>query len=236
MTKSFRHVLLDADGTLFDFATAERLAFQKSLAEFGVPFQESLIVDYVEINKKMWAAFERKEIEKATLVVDRFKQLFEQYAINLNCSDFNQRYLDRLADESKLYEGALAFCQKVAEKCQVIIATNGVSHVQKKRLKHSGLSAIVSQVIVSEDAGYQKPDEGFFAYSFEKAGIDSKAETVIIGDSLSSDILGGLRYGITTVWYNPNDLPNTSSIQPHYTARSYEQVLQFLFPKEKSDK
>ncbi|MFV9672965.1 MAG: HAD-IA family hydrolase, partial [Acidimicrobiia bacterium] len=59
-------------------------------------------------------------------------------------------------------------------------------------------------IVVSGEIGIAKPHTGFFDVAFERLGHPDKETTLMIGDSLTSDIAGGINYGIDTCWYAPN--------------------------------
>ena len=117
-------------------------------------------------------------------------------------------------------EGAEELCRQLTERGQrMAIITNGIKEVQFNRISRSSLYDSFECIIVSEDAGSQKPHEGIFDYAFDKLNHPDKSEVLIVGDSLTSDIQGGIRYGIDTCWYNPRKA-NPTAIQPKYEIHS----------------
>ena len=113
-----------------------------------------------------------------------------------------------------LFEGAEAVCRKLAERFDLYIVTNGFRHIQSGRLAGSPLLPLLKHVFISEDIGVEKPDPRFFDYVAEYIPNFKREAAIVIGDSLSSDILGGIQSGIDTCWYNPEGkiAPNELSI------------------------
>lgn len=132
----------------------------------------------------MWRKFENGKINKADLQIERFKRLSEEYNLKADASDFNSIYLDFLADGGYLIEGAVEVCKKLSIHCTLAIVTNGIARTQKNRLKNSAIKPYIKHIIVSEDAGYQKPHQGFFTYAFDICGQQEKDKVIIIGDNI----------------------------------------------------
>lgn len=112
---------------------------------------------------------------------------------------------------------AQALLQQLSQlpQLQLYIVSNGVAKTQNMRLQDSGFAPYFKQVFVSEAVGYQKPDVRFFDSVANNITNFDKNKTLIIGDSLTSDIQGGVNAGIDTVWYNPQHL-TTTTVQPTY--------------------
>ena len=148
--------------------------------------------------------------------------------MNTPSAVLNAEYVDELANVSKLFDGALSLCRKLSEHYDLYIVTNGVSHTQKKRFYLSPIHGYFRDIFVSEDAGAAKPKVEYFDYVFAHIGEDKRMSSVIIGDSLSHDVLGGNNYGIDTVWYNPGNAENSTGIIPTRTVGSYTELLELL--------
>ena len=145
-------------------------------------------------------------------------------SINVDTSiaaDFNKDYQVTLGDYVVFEDYALELLKKQknalnedgSRKYRLLAVTNGTKIAQEKKLKTSGLDDIFDAVYISEDVGVEKPNVGFFDTLFMEEGITDKSEAVIIGDSLTSDILGGINAGIDTIWYNPNNKENTKGLE-----------------------
>lgn len=221
-------ILFDADDTLFDYGMAEGQAFYNVFAHFGLPTgAEEYGASYQEINRALWKDLEQGKITSAALRVERFNRLFARHRLEYSPEEFSEAYLRFLGEGTFLIQGAAELCGQLAG-CRLAIITNGIKDVQLSRIQGSPLSNTFEQIIISEEAGSQKPDTRIFDYAFEKLGIKDKSRVLIVGDSLTSDIQGGINYGIDTCWFNPLAKKNESGLQPTYEIRELSALLEIV--------
>lgn len=209
----FDIVLFDADGTLLDFAKAEEKAFFAVFNKEGILPTEEMFARYKVINTGFWSMMEQGLISKERLVVERFERLFEEFGYTLDPVQFNSSYLHCLSFGSHLIEGATELLESLHGKVRLAMVTNGVSATQYRRLKDAKIDHFFEVIIVSEDAGCQKPDPAFFEYTFTRMGNPDTSRTLIVGDSLAADIKGGNYAGITTCWFNPQHLQAPTDVK-----------------------
>lgn len=175
-------VLLDADNTLFDFDAAEHAALRRALEERGYPFTPETEALYLDINRPLWAAFDRGEVTQDFLVVERFRLLVERLGGSDDPVSFNRDYLTYLGEGNQLLPGAEDLCRDLrAAGCRLALATNGVARVQHARLDASPLKPYFSAVIISQEVGAQKPQPAFFQAALEALGVLDKARCVMVG-------------------------------------------------------
>jgi 2-haloacid dehalogenase len=221
---SYKYLLFDADGTLFDYERAEKAALASAFKLSGIKYSSQIQKAYQMINRQIWLDFEKGLVDKETLKTIRFERLLEQFGISADPEKLSQLYLDRLGECSFMLDGAIELCRQLAESHHMAIVTNGLARVQYPRINNSELADLFRHVFVSEDVGYQKPDPGFFDIVLQTMQIEDKCEALIIGDSISADILGGVQAGIDTCWYNPGHLEN-STVQPTYEIDRHDELL-----------
>jgi len=213
---NYEVILFDADDTLFDYGLAESHALSSVFSFFGMPTgAKDYAVSYKEINHKLWSDLELGLITSAALRVERFIRLFAKHDILLDAQEFSDAYLRFLGEGTFLMQGAIELCSELSG-VRLAIITNGIKEVQNSRIRDSLLCNTFEQIIISEEAGYQKPETGIFDFAFAKLGIEDKNKVLIVGDSLTSDIQGGINYGIDTCWFNPKGKVNTLGIIPTY--------------------
>ncbi|WP_342566347.1 YjjG family noncanonical pyrimidine nucleotidase [Paenibacillus sp. FSL R7-0345] len=221
-------ILFDADDTLFDYGMAEGQAFLNVFTHFGLPAGAQEYADsYQEINRALWADLEAGQITSAALRVERFNRLFVRHNLQYNPEEFSAAYLRFLGEGTFLIQGAVELCGAL-EGCRLAIITNGFRDVQLSRIKGSPLAETFEQIIISEEAGHQKPGAGIFDYAFDKLGISDKSRVLIVGDSLTSDIRGGINYGIDTCWFNPLAKTNSAGVTPTYEIRELSELLDIV--------
>ena len=225
----YKYIFLDVDNTILDFSACELNAHKKVSQSYNLPWNVSLYNAYNKINDEWWKKFERGECSKPEIGVGRFKDYLTIVKSSISPGDFNSSYLEALAEGRFVIDGANEFVKKLYNLGYTIyIATNGNYSVQKKRLENQAFMKYVSDVFISEKLGYPKPTKEFFEGARKQACINFASDTIIIGDSLTSDIKGGINAGFDTCWYNPNNLENTLNIPITYTVKSYDEILKIL--------
>ena len=214
-TMKHRLFLFDLDDTLLDFKASEQLSFERTMRELGLAvLPEGLFGRYQGFNLALWKAFELGTVSKDFLKVERFRQTFAAGGLDLDPQAASRLYLESLSNTVVLIEGAQQLCETLAGIGEVGIITNGVEHIQHRRIAASQLHAHLSFVATSEACGHAKPDRRFFDYTVNMARAFSHAETVIVGDRLDADILGANRFGIESCWFNPCRVRNETQAVP----------------------
>ena len=220
----YKTVLFDADGTLLDFLQSEREALSEALLEIGVVADEEMIKAYSQINDSLWKLLEKKEIERSVLVYRRFEMLFERYGIESDAMAISDRYINIISTKGYMLDGALSLLEKLYGKVRMYIITNGAEVVQRGRYEKLSLYKFFDGFFISECVGVNKPDVRFFErVSNDIEGFDRES-TIVVGDSLSSDIKGGNSFGLDTCWYNPLHKTAFEDIVPKYTAYTFDEV------------
>lgn len=220
-----RVLLFDADGTILDFEKSEENAFYITSISYKIKSNEKIFIDYKIINNNLWESFEKGEITKAELVNIRFKKLFTLYNLDIDDVEFNKSYLDNLKLGGYKIDHAEEVLKELIKENTLFLVTNGIEYVQNSRLKFSGLDKYFSKIYVSEKIGYQKPKIEFFNYIFKDNPDLDFRNSLIIGDSLTSDILGGNNANIKTVWFNPNNKINQTNAIVNYEIKDLREIL-----------
>jgi 2-haloacid dehalogenase len=223
--------LFDLDDTLLDFKASERLSFVRTMGELGLQGElEDLFRQYQAINLALWRAFEAGTVSKEVLKVERFRRTFAANRLDLDPDRASVLYHESLSETVVLVDGALRLCEALAAVGEVGVITNGVHHVQHRRIASSGLGGHIAFVATSEACGHAKPDSRFFDYAagMARARPFAKHETVIVGDRLDADILGANRFGIDSCWFNPDGLVNDTTALPSCEVARLDQVVEAL--------
>ena len=219
-------LLFDADDTLFDYPLAEGKALRNTFEHFGQVYRSEYLRIYQVFNRQVWGEFERGETTASELRLKRFRLLFDEIGVALDPPDFSQRYLENLAQASDLFPGAAGLLQALTGRYHIALVTNGLKEVQHARLERSAIRPFIEKIFISEEVGAAKPYPGFFEAVFQEIGHPPKNQVLIIGDSLTSDIQGGLNYGIDTCWFNPAG--KTTALPVTYTIKTLGQLLDIL--------
>ncbi|CAM4277997.1 YjjG family noncanonical pyrimidine nucleotidase [Erysipelothrix aquatica] len=224
----YKTILLDIDNTLLDFTASQDIAFGKLLNDLGIPYSDALKEKYLTINHQLWHDHEAGHIPKETIMEQRFARSFEDYEVNMSGYEMDDKFRQHVENHPILMPNAKELLAKITDKYTLAIVTNGISRTQHKRLHNVGIHDIFEAIVISSDVGATKPSPVFFDYTFKQLPHADKTTTLIIGDSLSADIQGGNRAGITTVWYNPKQIENTSNIIPDYEITDLMELLSIV--------
>lgn len=224
----YKFLIFDADHTLFDFDKAEENAINKIMVDFGLMVNPSLIFDYKKINHLLWKKYENNEIIQDEIKFERFKLFFNKVGCTGDYKLAAERYLVYLSEGSELLDGALDLIIKLKKDYKLGLLTNGISSVQHPRLKKSALNGMFDATVISGDVGISKPDPMIFQMLCNKADFYKKREMLMVGDSLSSDMRGGINFRIDTCWFNPLKNINLTTVKPTYEITNLEDIYQIL--------
>ena len=222
-------LLFDADNTILDFDMAEAKALERAFAEMGLEYSQTVLDTYRKHNLIQWHLFEQGKQSKAEVLVNRYVDTFKELGLPLEkatqTGDLYEEYLLYGFYVLPHAEEVLAELQKT---CKLYLVSNGVLRIQNSRMKGSGLDKYFIARFVSEEVGYPKPQVEYFNHCFMHIEGFNKCKTLIIGDSLTSDIQGGVNAGIDTCWFNPWHNVNNSGISPTYEITDLRQLLQLV--------
>jgi len=221
-------ILWDIDGTLLDFVYSEKHALKKTFSLFGYELSDEDIAVYSRINDSYWTGFDKGEVTKQGIYEGRLRDFFDYLKVPEEkrpaVAQINDVYQNALGEEFRFFDGAYETVSEFKGHYRQYIVTNGSATAQNQKISGSGLDKIMDGVFISELMGLQKPNVEYFDKCFEQIGSINKNETVIIGDSLTSDIRGGKNADIRTIWYNPSLKMNTTDIVPDFQVDSLRQI------------
>lgn len=222
-----KNILLDLDDTILDFHAAEAAALKKTLCSLGITPTPARLCRYSAINKEHWERLERGELTRPQVMLGRFRVFFEQEGLSgWECAA--ARYESFLSVGHFFCAGAEELLGVLAPRYRLYLASNGVERIQRGRIASAGIAPYFQGMFVSEQVGAHKPSPAFFEAIFRTIADFRKEETVIVGDSLTSDMRGGIDVGIHTVWYNPQGKENVLHLPIDRTYRSHDQLPSLL--------
>ena len=224
----YKTILFDADGTLLDFERSEREALYDAMAMHDIEPSEEKRQTYSKINDSLWKMLERGEIEKQVLLYRRFELFLEAIGVRRDGRKMAEDYMNALSTKGYLLEGAEELCARLCDKAKLYIVTNGVEFIQKGRWARCGIQKYFDGVFISGVIGAEKPRAEYFEYVSAHIDGMEKDSTLIVGDSLTSDIRGGINYGIDTCWYNPAGKSAPSDMSITCIAGNFAEVAEFI--------
>ncbi|MGL5753929.1 MAG: YjjG family noncanonical pyrimidine nucleotidase [Paraclostridium sp.] len=232
--RQYKYLIFDLDDTLLDFQDNERKSLEVIFEKYNIPFDEKTINEYKTINRRFWSQIEQGSIKKEEALTKRFEEFFALYGHNVQGEVVESEYQNCLNKGHKTIPKAMEILMDLKIKGYKIFAgTNGIGQTQKQRLKDSRLVDLFDDVFISEEMGVEKPNSKFFEIIFDKYDFMNKEETLMIGDSLASDIKGANNFGIDCIWFNPlnNDC---GDVKPTYEVHSLCEIVSML-SKEASE-
>ncbi len=216
---------LDMDATLLDFARAERVNFFRALGACGVSADEGTYARYHEINDGLWKLLEKGGITRAELTVRRFSLLFEEMGLADGAEDAAREYCEGFPEICYPFEGAAEFLKKLAARGRVYIVTNGGARIQRRHIELAGFAPYLSGVFISEEVGADKPSFMYVGYVEAHTAGFARERAVLLGDSLTSDMVCAERMGVDFVLFSPGGM---SEGYTGKVARNYEEALSLM--------
>lgn len=222
-----KNLLFDLDDTLLDFHASEKESLKDTLIHFGIEPSESTMALYSEVNRGQWKLLEQGKTTKPKLKIDRYRIFFEKIGVDIAASDAANFYENRLSKSAILVDGAKELLDTLRGKYRLYLITNGFSVIQRGRIAASDIGEYFDGIFVSEEMGADKPTQLYFDKCFAEIEGFCKEESLVIGDSLTSDIKGGNSVGVRTVWYNPKGASATDVV-PTFEIKTLAELTELL--------
>lgn len=225
--KKYTHLIFDLDNTLLDFNDTEEQALKKVFKAYKFPETIESFNKYKEINKCLWTSLENGTINREDIFTNRFMLFFKEHGLNVDGQKAEKLYRGFLNNGYKTIKNAETLLRQLKKKEYKIYAgTNGMGITQRKRLTSSNLLPYFDGLFISEEIGFEKPDLNFFETIFDTLNVTDRDTFLMIGDSLSSDILGAQNARIDSVLFSPAKSGNLSGAT--YEVNDLLQIYSFL--------
>ena len=224
----YEFLLIDLDETIFDFKQAEKLALANTLRAYGLEPTEEVISRYKAINRRLWEQLELGEVTRQQVLEDRFGKLFESYGMEVDKAACGEAYGDGLSVKHYYLPGAEEALEKLRGKYRLFVASNGTASVQRRRMDSADLYRFFEDIFISQEIGAEKPNLEFFEGAFARIPGFDKDRAMIVGDRISSDIVGGNKAGIATCWVNANGELRDPGIRVDYEIKSLAELPELL--------
>ena len=221
-------LFIDLDDTVLDFHKAERRAITNTLTAFGIEPSEPVCALYSRINIAHWQRLERGELTRQQVMHGRFATLFAELGVTGDAALCSETYANHLAMGHDFLPGAEEALERLSKKYRLYLASNGNAAVQEKRLKSADIGRYFEDIFISQHLGADKPSVPFFERAFARIPDFDRSRAMIVGDSLTSDILGGNNAGIATCWVNPGHLPRRNDIRVDHEIEALSQLEDLL--------
>lgn len=208
----YKDLFIDFDDTLYDTHGNAIIALKELYGAFNLgeklSSEEKFYEEYWKANVALWGQYSRGEIERDYLIVERFRRPLAACAYSSEgwltkeyCLKVSDKFLEFCSVKPGVVEGAHELIKHLkASGYRLHICSNGFHEVQYKKLRACGLLDYFDTIILSEDAGVNKPSPAFFDYAFRMTGAERET-TLMIGDNYNSDIIGAINSGIDTMLF-----------------------------------
>ena len=215
----YPYLLFDADDTLLDFSRNGQRAFLLLCAKYHFPCNPQTEALFDRFNQSMWRALEQGTITKEYLKVERFRLFLDALHRQEDPAAVNEDFMAYLGASCFLMPHAEETCRILSKNHKLYMLTNSVESVHKSRMEQSLLAPYVEASFVSESVGYEKPNRFFFDHVLSQIPGITRENCLVIGDSLTSDIQGGVNAGLPVCWYNPRGQQAPGTLPIDYTIR-----------------
>lgn len=225
----YPYLLFDADDTLFDFPQADARAFEVMCRIHDVPNTPETRALYHRINQELWSAFDRREVSKDFVTLERYVCFFQALGLDRDAAQANRDYLAALGSAVYPLPHAEEVCRTLVERGhRLYLVTNAVAAVQRSRLKNSVFAELVTSAFISEDAGASKPDKAYFDYVLSHIPGAGAENCLVIGDSLATDIRGANNAGLPCCWFNTKGKARQDGLRIDYEISNLRQLLDIV--------
>lgn len=227
-------ILFDIDNTLLSFDEYVKESMKNGFKKFGIGrYEDEMFYIFNQINTGLWQAIEKGEIDFEELQKKRWNMIFECLGITADGEAFEKYFRECLFESAIPVDGAIELLKYLRDKYTLCVASNGPYLQQVNRLKVSGMLPYFSDLFISEEIGSSKPSERFFDTCIDRLNMKLEqeiqpCEIMIIGDSLSSDMAGGIQFGMQTCFYNPDKKSIPCEMNLNYHVASLKEIKNIL--------
>lgn len=229
--ENIKAIFFDADNTLIDHKECEKQALMSMFQGIGIKYREEYQEIFRPLDRKLWDSVAQgtNPVSRKEIPEYRFKVLFEQMGIKYqNYYRANELFKEGLAASSALLEHAEEIVRYLFEKNYgLYIVTNGKVSLQRPRVMNSKIAGYITDIIVSEEAGADKPNPQIFELLLNKAELKPE-QVLMVGDSLDKDVQGSHNAGIRAIWFNRDDLKNDTKVIPEYEIKSLLEIKKLM--------
>jgi YjjG family noncanonical pyrimidine nucleotidase len=225
----YPYLLFDADDTLFDFPKASERAFDCMCRANDIPNTPETGQLYYDINQALWDAFDRGEVTKEFVTLERYVRFLRALGLRRDAAQCNRDYLSALGQSVYPLPHAEEVCRALAARGHhLYIVTNAVASVQRNRLKTCPFGEVFDGAFISEEAGASKPSKAYYDYIRAQVPGLTADNTLVIGDSLATDIRGANNAGLPCCWYNPTGTTREDGFRIDYEISDLRQLLEIV--------
>ena len=220
--------LVDVDDMILDFHGVSADALRSAFAENSILWEEDLEKAFRAFNASLWERLERKELDRDTLMKERFAWFFQEMGREVDGYAVNRCYIRYISENPRYIQGAEEFLYQLSQMGRVYLVTNGTEEIQKSRFSIVKLWEKAEQIFISQQVGFDKPAKEYTDYVIDHIEDFDARRAVWIGDSLSADIKAANDAKITSIWFNPHQKALSNQAKPDYIVENFKEILAIL--------
>lgn len=216
---------------MYDFHLAEKRAIDWTWDQYKIPKTEETLKCFHKCNVIAWELIEKGKLSIEEMKTARFQWMVDELNLIIDIPKIAKDYLDYIAKTGEMLPYSLDVISELRNRgYPIYIITNGLTDIQSSRFHKEISKGMYEKMYCGEDIGFNKPHPLFFERVLNDIGIseDEKDKVVVIGDSLSSDICGGINAGLDTIWFNQKKASQDTIVQPTYEIHDLRQLLEFF--------
>jgi len=223
----YQILLCDVDDTLFDFGAGETIALGQTFAHFQIADTQENRAAYLRANLEQWKKLERGETTQKKLRVDRFREFVKAANLTADPEALSEDYIQTLGEQRIPLQGAAELCEAVSRHMPIYLVTNGISRIQRSRMKGSVVEPYLTGMVISEELGVSKPDPAMVLEALAQAGVDDLSRVILLGDSQTSDIAAANNAGVDSILFtNGREIPEGHKAT--YAVKTLEEAMQII--------
>lgn len=230
--KKYKNLFIDLDDTLWDTYHNNKECLREIYADYRFgrhyPSFEAFFDTYMPNNYRLWELYRNNLIDRRTLILERFRFVLRPLGIEDagEILKINNDFLLRTTTQTRIIPGSIELLEHLSPRYRLFILSNGFREVQSKKMENSGLAPYFTRIILSEDAGIQKPHKAIFDHALRTTN-SRRTESLMIGDSWEADITGARNARIDQLWFNPSHLP-PKGFTPTFTVEALREIMEIL--------
>ena len=221
-------IFIDIDNTLLDFDLCAADSIRSGFADWKIPYTDFIFDTFREINESLWKRIEKGTLTREELLKTRWQIIFDKLGIKKSGIEFEQVFIRYLTQSHSQVEGAAELVKYLSRKYMICATSNAPHEQQLIRLEKAGMLQYITHVFTSEQIGYSKPGKEFFDACFAQLKNTNKDEVLLIGDSITADIDGGVSYGLKTCWFNHDKVAVPPDLKADHVFNSLEEIKNLL--------
>lgn len=217
---SYNAVFFDLDDTLYPYSPcneAGKQAAHERLRALGYDLDRAAFDDFYAAGRREV----KRELSGTASTHERFlyfKRALETHTGTAQPSDAHElgtAFWDGYLAEMSTFDGAREMISELRSAgVDVAVVTNLTTRIQLKKLAELGLGDEIDLLLTSEETGREKPGSVMFTLPLARLGV-TPAETLMVGDSIQSDVVGGNATGLTTVLVNHDSERPVAELPDH---------------------